>query len=82
MKKICKNCESDDLIYNLLITDNAAHHKATLSIEIQRNPKAMLNKDVRKHPLKAHMCCNCGNVEFSISNPQQLKSDYLKNIEK
>ena len=52
--------------------------KHDLAIELHGKPEALFFKDTRKGVLKATVCGQCGRVELSIDNPQELWAIYKR----
>ena len=76
--KQCAKCDSNKIIDKVTITDMGHYNeKHSLSIQIKTTNRLLFNKSV-KSELLASVCCNCGNVELSIDNPDELWDAYLK----
>ena len=62
---------------NVKIVDHGyMDSKHDLAIELHGKPDAWLNKDTRKGVLSATVCGQCGKVELSVDNPQELWEIY------
>ncbi len=46
--------------------------------DLHGKPDAWLNKDTRKGVLSATVCGQCGKVELSVDNPQELWEIYKR----
>ncbi|WP_394747897.1 hypothetical protein [Spongiimicrobium salis] len=79
MHAICSSCGSQKIVSDLSIVDYGDYgQKLQLSIETHKNPKAFLFKGISKHPLKAIVCCDCGQVDLKIENVAELWENHLK----
>ncbi|MEM8864818.1 MAG: hypothetical protein AAGF31_04660 [Planctomycetota bacterium] len=75
----CTRCGSTDLIPDLNIVDHGYYDtKHDLAIEMANKPDAFFFKDTRKGTLKATVCGQCGKVELSVDNPQELWDIYRR----
>jgi hypothetical protein len=78
----CKACGSNKVIPEVKITDHGfMDDNHNLAIEIHAKPKALLFKNTKKGELNATICCDCGNVDLVINNPDELWEAYKKGIE-
>jgi len=65
MKKTCNQCGSEDLLEGLQVLDRGeSNWKHILQIEMELNPAAIIRKKPMSAPVKARMCCSCGNIMF------------------
>ncbi len=76
----CSKCGSDKIIPDVKIIDHGyMDSKHDLSIEFNKNPGAWLFKGTQKGTLFANICGQCGHVELSVNNPEELWDLYIKN---
>lgn len=76
--KNCAKCGSNKTIDRVNITDVGHYNeKNDLSIHIQTTNRVLFNRSV-KSKLLANICCNCGKVELSINNPNELWDAYIQ----
>jgi uncharacterized OB-fold protein len=76
----CSKCGSDKIMTNVKIVDHGyMDSKHDLSIEFHKNPNAWVVKGTQKGTLFANVCGQCGYVELSVGNPEELWDLYKKN---
>ena len=64
---------------NVKIVDHGyMDSKHDLAIELHGKPDAWLDKDTHKGVLSATVCGQCGKVELSVDNPQELWEIYKR----
>ncbi len=74
----CVKCDSDKIIRNEKL--NYLSHlniQKNISISIQKTDRAFFNK-FEESDFLAQICCSCGNVELTISNPAALWEAYIE----
>ncbi len=75
----CSGCGSSKVIPNVKIVDHGYMDSIhDLAIELHGNPNARIFKDTRKGVLRATVCGECGKVELSVDNPQELWAIYKR----
>ena len=76
----CTLCESERIIKGLRPVDHG-HLNSTgqLALEIVEKPDAIIFKGYKEIPLFAHICKDCGNVMFQLS---QEELDIVTNMTK
>ncbi len=78
----CSRCGSDKIMPNLRIYD-LGNEIGTLrtdwiGIEVVGKPKALVFKESHQELVRATVCGDCGNVEFTVDNPKGLWETYTK----
>ena len=64
---------------NVKIVDHGyMDSKHDLAIELHGKPDAWLDKDTHKGVLSSTVCGQCGKVELSVDNPQELWEIYKR----
>ena len=64
---------------NVRIVDHGSRDsKHDLSIEFDNNPDAFMFKKPLKGTLLANVCGQCGRVDLSVGNPEELWELYQK----
>ena len=71
----CFRCESTAIIPDVRIVDRG-EGKKDLSVEVYRNPDALLFKRAAASPLRAWICASCGYTEIYASDTTRLKAAY------
>lgn len=80
MSTICSTCGSNKILSGVRITDvGHGNGKHDLSIEMYKNPDALMFKGTQRYSIKANVCCSCGKVETFVEDPEKLWDDYQKN---
>ena len=75
----CLKCGSNKLMSNVRIVDHGMmNSKQDLSIELDMNPDAFVLKKPLKGTLLARICGQCGHVDLSVGNPEELWEQYQK----
>ena len=73
----CPRCGSENIMPNLTVVDRVETlHDDYLAIEIDRKPDALVFKGTHRELLKATVCGECGNVDFTVDNPKGLWETY------
>ena len=73
----CGRCGSEKVMPDLRIRDRyEAGMGQDLEVEVQGNPDALIFKQAHREALRATVCGECGNVGFSVENPQALWNTY------
>jgi hypothetical protein len=76
----CSKCSSDKIMSDVRIVDHGdMDSERDLSIEFHKNPDAWVLKCTQKGTLLANVCGQCGYVELSVGNPEELWKLYIKN---
>ncbi len=76
----CSKCGSDKIMTDVKIVDHGQMNtKQHLTIEFYTNPSARVFKAPQSSALFANICGQCGYVEMSVSNPEELWNLYTKN---
>ena len=76
----CSKCGSDKIMSDVKIVDHGyMDSKHDLTIEFYTNPSARVFKGPQKGTLFANICGQCGYVELSVSNPEEMWNLYIKN---
>ena len=78
-KTQCSVCGSTQMIPKVKIVDHG-HMNTThdLAIELHGKPSALIFKDTKKSVLRATVCGECGHVDLSVDNPQELWRIYKR----
>ena len=72
-RRQCSVCGSTEVIPEVKIVDHGyMDSKHDLAIELHGKPRAFIFKDTRKGVLRAAVCGQCGHVDLSIDNSQEL----------
>lgn len=75
----CSKCGSDKIMSNVRIVDHGLmDSKHDLSIELHQNPDAFVLTRPLKGTLQSNVCGQCGHVDLSASNPEELWEVYQK----
>ena len=75
----CLKCGSSKVMSNVKIVDHGDMDlKHDLAIEFDKNPDAFVFKKFLKGTLLAMICGQCGHVDLSVGNPEELWEQYLK----
>ena len=75
----CSKCGSNKTMPNVRIVDHGLmDSKHDLSIEFDKNPDAFVLKRPLKGTLLANVCGQCGHVDLSVGNPEELWELYQK----
>lgn len=78
-KRQCSVCGSTEVISDLRIVDHGfMDSQHDLAIELHGKPRARLFKDTKKFVLRAAVCGECGHVDLSVDNPQELWRTYKR----
>lgn len=69
----CTKCGAQQVMPDLRILDqDGEFHSRSLSLQIHRNPYAMIFKGEEVVDLRANVCGNCGYTELYATNPGLL----------
>jgi hypothetical protein len=74
----CQICESEKIISNARIIDQSPYSSGNYQAVYYRNPHALIFKDRIKADVTAHVCGDCGHIEFRVNNPQRFYSQYIQ----
>ena len=79
-ERSCPRCGSSKIIPDAKIIDQSHCPEGRLCIAVDGDPNAMIFKDRRYDPLNVDICGNCGHVELTTANPNDLYEHYLESI--
>jgi hypothetical protein len=70
----CAKCGSPTLIQSAQLTPFHGPHglQQELTVQVAKDPMAMIMKEKIRSPLKVVICGSCGFVEFFVNNPGEL----------
>lgn len=69
----CTQCGSTQIFRHLRVLDQVGDSdKSDLALETHMSPQALFLTDAVSIPVAANVCIDCGNVMFSIRDPQDL----------
>lgn len=77
-KMKCSRCGSDKMMSDLRIHDIGKRRMDWIGIEIVARPGNLVFKESHKEFMRANVCGECGNVEFTVDNPKGLWETYTK----
>lgn len=76
VKPTCSRCGSDRVIPDAQIVDSGWRRSLRLSVAVYQLPDALLVKGGKKDALKVSDCGDCGRVDLSVENPEELWEIY------
>lgn len=82
LKKSCSKCQSDKIIPRVTIKDTGEYARGELSVDVYKDPDALLFKGTYTGTLRAWICADCGFVELYLDNPQELYNVYKESQNK
>jgi predicted nucleic-acid-binding Zn-ribbon protein len=69
----CAKCNSTERVPGARVVDHGHYNAPTaLEVAVQVYPAGLLFTGDVTHKVNAHVCGNCGYVEFYAENPQEL----------
>lgn len=80
--KICPKCESDKIISDARVLDHADYSADVgLHVAVDEKPNAWILKNTEMSKVYAHICGECGFLEFYASEPNALYQAFLASKE-
>lgn len=76
--RACLKCGSKKIIPDTRIYDQGEHSDGRLQVVVYGDPGALIFKDRMFKQLRADICGECGHVELTVDEPQELYEHYLQ----
>jgi formate-dependent nitrite reductase cytochrome c552 subunit len=69
---ICRLCNSNKIIDNVVVRDDAYKGRTAIVLEVYADPTAIFFNGAKSSEMKCKVCADCGHVEFFAKNPAVL----------
>lgn len=68
----CSRCGSNNVMQNVEVLDRDHGGTQELSVQVNKNPLALIFRGRTYGTLRAEICSQCGHAELYVADPQQL----------